>query len=294
MSCHDLSDAIILKGIRIPGYHGVLPEEQERGQVFVVDVTLWRSLSQPGQDDSLDSTTDYGRLAEAVYRQVADEQHQLIERVADRVARLVLETVEVQKVEVTVHKPQAPIRIEFEDVAVRVVRTRCGTAPVLAAISLGANLGDRGANLVAALARLQPLGRRVAVSHVYETAPQDLADQPSFYNALVLVETRLGPEEILENLAQAEQAVGRTPGVRNGPRIIDLDLILHGMTQVDTGTVQVPHPRYRRRRFVLEPLNEVWPQAYDPDGTRIADLLDAVDDQGCTPVEVAGWVGPIR
>ncbi|MDE0376975.1 MAG: 2-amino-4-hydroxy-6-hydroxymethyldihydropteridine diphosphokinase, partial [bacterium] len=76
---------------------------------------------------------------------------------------------------------------------------------------------------------------------------------------------------------------------RWGPRLIDLDLILYGDRTVRTPSVEVPHPRYRQRRFVLEPLAEVWPDARDPDGTRVADLLEAVSDQMVAPVTVRRW-----
>ena len=148
-----------------------------------------------------------------------------------------------------------------------------------AAISLGTNLGDRAANLVNALERIRALGTVVACSSVYETAPQGMVDQDPFYNAVVLVETELDPVALMDRLLDIEQVMGRVRGRRWGPRLIDLDLILHGDRRVRTPTVEVPHPRYRERRFVLEPLIEVWPQAQDPDGTPIADLLSEVSDQ---------------
>ncbi|MDE0375974.1 MAG: 2-amino-4-hydroxy-6-hydroxymethyldihydropteridine diphosphokinase, partial [bacterium] len=76
---------------------------------------------------------------------------------------------------------------------------------------------------------------------------------------------------------------------RWGPRLIDLDLILYGDRTIRTPSVEVPHPRYRQRRFVLEPLVEAWPDARDPDGTPVADLLEAVSGQGVAPVTVPGW-----
>ena len=158
-----------------------------------------------------------------------------------------------------------------------------------AAISLGTNLDDRAANLVNALERMRTLGSVVACSSVYETAPQGMADQDPFYNAVVLVETELDPMALMDRLLEIEREMGRVRRRRWGPRLIDLDLILHGDRAVHTPTVEVPHPRYRERRFVLEPLIEVWPQAQDPDGTRIADLLAAVSGQAVERVETPGW-----
>ncbi len=158
-----------------------------------------------------------------------------------------------------------------------------------AAVALGANLGDRAANLVDALERIRALGRVVAASGVYETAPQGMVRQDAFYNAVVLVDTELDPVELVGRLLDIEREMGRVRGPRWGPRLIDLDLILHGDRSIRTSSVEVPHPRYRQRRFVLEPLIEVWPHARDPDGTPVADLLGAVSDQEVASIDVPGW-----
>lgn len=148
-----------------------------------------------------------------------------------------------------------------------------------AAISLGANLGDRRAILCEAVARLSELGRLEALSSLYETDPVGPVEQESFYNAVAVVETGLGPEELMRRLLAIEEQLGRVRGIRWGPRTIDLDLILHGDAVVREEGISVPHPRYRERRFVLEPLVEAWPEARDPDGTHVSDLLPAVADQ---------------
>ena len=156
-------------------------------------------------------------------------------------------------------------------------------------VGLGTNLGDRVANLVDALERIRALGRVVATSGVYETAPQGMVDQEPFYNAVVVVETELDPVKVVDRLLGIEREMGRVRGPRWGPRLIDLDLILYGDRSICTASVEVPHPRYRQRRFVLEPLVEVWPDARDPDGTPVADMLEAVSGQAVTPIDVPGW-----
>lgn len=158
-----------------------------------------------------------------------------------------------------------------------------------AVVALGTNLGDRAANLVDALERIRALGRVVATSGVYETAPQGMVDQEPFYNTVVVVETELDPVKVVDRLLGIEREMGRVRGPRWGPRLIDLDLILYGDRSICTASVEVPHPRYRQRRFVLEPLVEVWPDARDPDGTPVADILEAVSGQAVTPIDVPGW-----
>ena len=145
------------------------------------------------------------------------------------------------------------------------------------------------ANLEEAVEGIRLVGRVVASSSVYETAPQGVVDQEPFYNAVVLVDTQLDPVELVGRLLDIEREMGRVRGPRWGPRLIDLDLILYGDRTIRTPSVEVPHPRYRQRRFVLEPLVEAWPDARDPDGTRVADLLEAVSGQRVAPVTVPGW-----
>ncbi len=155
-------------------------------------------------------------------------------------------------------------------------------------LGLGSNEGDRLANLRAAR---DALGRRgvevVASSSVYETAPQgEVKDQPDFLNACLRVRTSLGPEALLDESKAVERELGRTPGgVRHGPRPIDVDVLLLGDLEFRSERLSLPHPEVTSRRFVLEPLLELHPQLALPDGTRLAEQLDAVRDQ---PVRRAG------
>ncbi len=119
-----MSDRIVLRGVEVFAHHGVYPDERERGQRFVVDVEAELDLTQAGATDDLEATVDYGALAQSVSDRVAGERWDLIERVAQRVADLVLEDRRVSAVEVTVHKPEAPMPVPVEDVAVVVRRTR--------------------------------------------------------------------------------------------------------------------------------------------------------------------------
>ncbi len=118
-----VEDSITLRGLRIPAHHGVLEEEKAEGQTFLVDVRVWLDLAEAGNTDDLSHTLDYGALAEAIHRRVSGERWNLIERVAARVSDLVIEDRRVSRAEVTVHKPEAPIAVEFEDVAVTITRS---------------------------------------------------------------------------------------------------------------------------------------------------------------------------
>jgi 7,8-dihydroneopterin aldolase/epimerase/oxygenase len=117
-------DRIALRGLRVRGHHGVLDHERRDGQEFVVDVTAWLDLAPAAASDDLGDTLHYGELAQRVAAIVAGPPADLIETIAGRVADEVLTDPRVQAVEVTLHKPQAPIPLEFADVAVVVHRTR--------------------------------------------------------------------------------------------------------------------------------------------------------------------------
>jgi dihydroneopterin aldolase len=117
-------DRIRLVGLRAFGHHGVFPEERRDGQEFIVDVTAWLDLVPAAQGDDLTRTVHYGELAEALVRAVERDPVDLIETVAERCAALVLGYEPVQRVEITIHKPGAPIAVPFADVEVTVVRER--------------------------------------------------------------------------------------------------------------------------------------------------------------------------
>jgi dihydroneopterin aldolase len=119
-----VTDRILLSGLTVRAFHGVHPEEREQGQDFVVDVELDVPLAVAAATDDVRGTVHYGELAQAIVAAVERDPVDLIETVAERVAATVLAHEPVDAVEVTVHKPQAPITVSFGDVAVRILRSR--------------------------------------------------------------------------------------------------------------------------------------------------------------------------
>jgi 2-amino-4-hydroxy-6-hydroxymethyldihydropteridine diphosphokinase len=144
-------------------------------------------------------------------------------------------------------------------------------------LSLGSNLGDREANLQAAIERLAALGEVMAVSSVYETEPVELARQPWFLNCAVALQTEKMPKQFLAALQSIEKAMGRQRTQPKGPRVIDLDILLFGNSVVDTAGLTIPHPALHQRRFVLEPLAEIAPEQRHPVFKRtVRELRDAL------------------
>jgi 2-amino-4-hydroxy-6-hydroxymethyldihydropteridine diphosphokinase len=154
-------------------------------------------------------------------------------------------------------------------------------------LGLGSNLGDREANLREAVQRLEAAEIRVLRrSSLYETAPQDLLDQPWFLNTVVEVETSLFPLQLLARIRQIERDMGRRRITPKGPRNIDIDILFYGRTVIATAELEVPHPRMAQRRFVLEPLAEIAPDFRDPlTGKTANEMLAALEPQGVRRLE---------
>jgi 2-amino-4-hydroxy-6-hydroxymethyldihydropteridine diphosphokinase len=131
-------------------------------------------------------------------------------------------------------------------------------------LGLGTNLGDRGANLGAAVAAMATVVTVDACSDVYETAPVGILEQPRFYNMAVRGRTSLGPAELLHAVKQLERELGRVSTLRMGPRLIDIDVLLYGGLIVAEADLAIPHPRLAQRPFVLRPLLDLDPQLRHP------------------------------
>jgi len=149
-------------------------------------------------------------------------------------------------------------------------------------IGLGSNLGDPAAQIRRALRALAalPETRLVRRSSLYRNPPAGYLDQPEFINAVARIETRLAPRDLLEELLAIERAHGRVRDFPNGPRTLDLDILLYGERTVREPGLTIPHPRLLERAFVLVPLAEIAPETVVPEGGRIADLAAKLDASG--------------
>ena len=143
------------------------------------------------------------------------------------------------------------------------------------AIALGSNLGDRDGYLRSAITALHPSISNLHVSTFHDTAPVGVGPQPTFLNATAVGETSLAARALLDTLLAVERDLGRERPFPGAPRTVDLDLILYGDAVIDEApSLIVPHPRFRERRFVLEPLAEIAPDWRDPvTGQTVEELL---------------------
>lgn len=157
-------------------------------------------------------------------------------------------------------------------------------------ISLGSNIGDRAANLRAAIAELGRLGEVRRTSPFYATEPVEFTQQDEFLNCVVELHTRLAPQALMEAALGIEQRMGRVRGADKGPRSIDLDLLLYDDQVVEQPGLKIPHPAMHRRRFVLAPLVDIAPEAVHPVLQRTArELLAALGEEGgaVRPIETS-------
>ena len=152
-------------------------------------------------------------------------------------------------------------------------------------LSLGTNLGDRLANLRAALKGLPPKVIVRAESKIYETPAWGFEDQPAFLNMAIRGGTDLEPEPLLMYLKQLETRLGRRPSFHWGPRLIDIDLLFYEALVLDTPLLVIPHPRLHERAFVLVPLADIAPDLIHPAlGKRVRQLLEGMDKTGIIPL----------
>lgn len=152
----------------------------------------------------------------------------------------------------------------------------------IAYVALGANLNNPANTVRAAFGALSnlPESRVVHCSSLYRTAPVGMREQPEFINAVAMLETDLAPEALLDSLLDIEQRFGRIRGKKNGPRSLDLDLLLFNAQIIDLPRLTLPHPRLHLRAFVLYPLAELAPNIQLPGRGNITAWLPAVANQG--------------
>ncbi|PJM79383.1 2-amino-4-hydroxy-6-hydroxymethyldihydropteridine diphosphokinase [Bifidobacterium scaligerum] len=311
-------DTIRLTGVRANGTHGVLDFEHERAQPFVVDATLYLDLTAASSSDALTDTVDYGRAAKEIVAVIEGVHVDLIERLAGIIADRLLAIDPIVKVDVTVHKPHAPITVPFDDVAVSITRAReaqggvaarsatvsggehavpseAGTHMHTAVVALGGNIGEVRSTLRAAVREMDGLpGTQVTgISPLFRTAAWGMADgAPDFLNAVVELETTMGAHELLAALQQIEADHGRTREHHWDSRPLDLDIIdFDGQTNADED-LALPHPRAWQRAFVLVPWHALNPGARlaGAHGGLVADLMAAAPDRDAVKLDSEDWM----
>jgi dihydroneopterin aldolase/2-amino-4-hydroxy-6-hydroxymethyldihydropteridine diphosphokinase len=268
-------DQLIIKDLVIFGHHGVYQEEKKLGQKFIVDLIIDLDLGDACETDHLEHALNYAQLSHELTMVFQRENYDLIERAAQVLCSYVLEHYpSVKQVDLTLKKPWAPVLLELEYPAVRIIRGRHD-----AYIAVGSNLGDKKANIEQALELIKQSGHTKVLrqSTLIETDPVGYDDQNPFLNGVLMVSTTLSPKNLMQWLLSIEADLKRERLVKWGPRTIDLDIIYFDDLVTDDMAIVLPHPRMHERAFVLEPLAEIAPYAVHPlYKKRTVELLDAL------------------
>ncbi len=255
-------DQIKIENLELYGAHGVFQEETQNGQMFKIDAVLYTDLRPAGIKDELALSTHYGEVCQFMAQFFRENTYLLIEAAAEQLLRaLLLKFPLIEKVELELKKPHAPIGLPFESVSVRMER-----GWKTAFLGIGSNLGERQQFLDQAIKRLKEneMIREVKCSKIIATAPYGGAALYDFLNGALELKTLLTPYELLDFLHELEAEAGRERKVHWGPRTLDLDILFYEDFISNDPVLTVPHPDMVNRRFVLEPLDELCPWYYNP------------------------------
>jgi dihydroneopterin aldolase / 2-amino-4-hydroxy-6-hydroxymethyldihydropteridine diphosphokinase len=262
-----MRDRIDINGLTVTTVVGALPHEREIAQPLRIDLSLHVDLRDAGRSDELGDTVHYGLVTERVAEVVRENKDVLLERLADRIAEIVVGFERVEAVDVTVTKLRPPIGEHIETTAVRISRVAADfdvrpRSSHRALVALGSNLGDRRGYLRFALGEL---GGVVVQSQVFETEPVGGPDdQGAYLNMVAAVDTPLDPFAFLRRCQHVEASALRQRVVRWGPRTLDIDVLFFDDVTISSPELTVPHLLLGERRFVLAPLAEVAPERCPP------------------------------
>ena len=252
------------------GHTGCLDFEKKDGQKFIVSLDIFVDRINGCYSDDLKDTVDYADIYETVKETVTGDSGNLIECLAQKIADKVLDADKrIEKVIVKVSKPDAPVKGIFDAMEVTIERRR----KEFVILSLGSNMGDREANILAAEEALKSLPGvfDFKCASIYETEPVGLEDQPYFLNTCVSFNTDIDPFDLLDKIHVIENELHRVREVHWGPRTIDIDIIFYGDKVIMKPELTIPHPRWSLRSFVTVPARELKEIGLDhPDDKEVA------------------------
>lgn len=270
-------DEIRIRGLNVFAYHGVYEQEQENGQNFIVNATLFTDTRNAGNQDEIDCTVDYGTVCLFIKQYMLKFRKNLLEAITNSMAREILVRFPgVKEIELEIVKPDAPIPLPFDTVSVCVHR-KWHTAYV----AFGSNMGDKEGYIDEAIANLdaEDTCRVVAVSDKITSSPYGGIEQDDFVNGVMKIETLLYEEELLIRLQEEEHKAGRERLVHWGPRTLDLDILYYDDEVMKTENLIIPHPDMQNRDFVLKPLGEIAPFFRHPvTGKTTLQMLEELKD----------------
>lgn len=255
-------DSITIKNLEIFSNHGVLKEENVLGQKFLISCEIYLDTEAAGKSDDIEKSVNYSDICHTIKEIMEQNTFKLIERAAETISEIILLKYDkIQSIKTEVKKPWAPILLPLEYVSVLVER-RWNTV----FLSLGSNMNDKKANLELALSEFEKNEKikNITVSDMIVTEPVGNVEQDDFLNCCVRFDTLYSPHELLDFTMETEKKAKRERLVHWGPRTLDIDIVLYGKQIIHDDRLTVPHIEMANRRFVLEPLCQLDPYAYNP------------------------------
>lgn len=256
------NDFIEIKNLEVYSYIGVLDEERTLGQKFYIDAKLFLDIDNATHSGDINDSVNYAEVI-GVIKIACQIPCNLIETAATLIINALFDTYKkIQRIDLNLRKPSAPIAASFDYVGISISRSRHKVY-----VALGSNIGDRKIHLLNAITKMKEIGQAISIKKVssfHNTAPVGYINQPDFLNAVIEIETYLNPEDLLNCLQEIEDSEGRERTEHWGPRTLDLDILLFDDMIINTTRLKVPHPEMTKRDFVLTPLCEIAPYALHP------------------------------
>lgn len=269
-------DQIKIKDLEVFANHGVFPEETKLGQKFLVSCTMYLDTRKAGTIDDLEASVHYGLVSHLIKKEMEEKTFKLIEAVAENLAeQVLLYDSRIQKVDIEVKKPWAPVGLPLDTVSVAITRSWHE-----AYVAFGSNMGDKKEYLEHAIESLKTTPRCMVekVSTIIETEPYGGVEQDVFLNGALKMRTLLTPFELLDRLHELEQEAHRERLIHWGPRTLDLDILLYDDLVMEDDDLCIPHVDMHNRDFVLRPMTEIAPYKRHPVyGKTMKEMLAFID-----------------
>lgn len=253
-------DKIEVSGIEVYAKHGLFDAEKILGQKFIVDCTMKLDISTC--IEQIEKTVHYGEVSMDIVEFMTGNRFDLLETLANQLAKfLLLKYPLLKEIELTIHKPGAPIPTIFDDVKLTIVRKKA-----IVYLGIGSNLGNKEEYLDMVLQGIMDNEntKLVRKSKYVETKPYGVLDQPDFLNGALQVETVFTPFELLDFCKSIESKAGRVKERIWGERTLDVDILLYDDLELFTEHLVIPHPELHMRDFVLGPMEEIAPYLIHP------------------------------
>ncbi len=255
-------DEIRIDDLEIFARHGVYEQEKIDGQLFYINAVLHTNLQKAGRSDDLLDSTHYGEICETIKSVMIENRKNLIEAIAEKITTVIFEKFPlIEKIELEIRKPYAPITIPFRSVSVKIFREWHNVV-----IALGANILNAKQTIETAFETIKKRKefKDCEMSSIIKTKPYGGIEQDDFFNSVIQCKTYFEPIDLLAQLKLIEKEAGRVETIHWGPRILDLDIIFYDKLIMETKKLTIPHIDMENRQFVLEPLCQIAPYLRHP------------------------------